>query len=131
MKKTFPLNFQKVVDFIYKEKGVRVELSNSTCFMGHENKVIYVHRSYNLEKNGLFALLHECGHVLQPVTNIGVNCYKNIDEDLKPREFAMNRFINENDAWEKGLNLAKNLGIEVDIRKYEKEKEIALLTYFV
>jgi len=27
MKKTFPQNFQKVVDYIYNQKGVRVELS--------------------------------------------------------------------------------------------------------
>lgn len=131
MKKTFPQNFQKVVDYIYREKGVSVELSDTTCFMGHENKTIYIHRRYNLEKNGLFSLLHECGHALQPVTNTGVNCYKKIDEDLKPREFAMKRFINELDAWEKGLQIASKLGIHIDIKKYEKEKEIALLTYFV
>jgi hypothetical protein len=131
MKKTFPQNFQKVVDYIYSVKGVQVELSDSTCFLGHKNKTIYIHRAYNLEKNGLFALLHECGHALQPVTNIGVNCYKNIDEDLKPREFAMKRFINELDAWDKGLQIASGLGIHIDIKKYEKEKDIALLTYFV
>ena len=74
MKKTFPRDFQRVVDYIFNQKGVRVELSDSTCFLGHENKTIYIHRAYNLEKNGLFALLHECGHALQPVTNIGVNC---------------------------------------------------------
>ena len=131
MKKTFPQNFQKVVDYIYNEKGVTVELSDSTCFMGHDQKIIYIHRNYNLEKNGLYTLLHECGHALQPVTNIGVNCYKNIDEDLRPKEFAMKRFINELDAWEKGLKIANALGIPIDIKKYEKEKDIALLTYFV
>ena len=131
MKKTFPQNFKKVVDYIYSIKGVQVELSDSTCFLGHKNKTIYIHRAYNLEKNGLFALLHECGHALQPVTNVGVNCYKNIDEELKPQEFAMKRFINELDAWEKGLQIASELGIYIDIKKYEKEKDIALLTYFV
>jgi hypothetical protein len=131
MKKTFPQNFQKVVDYIYSVKGVQVELSDSTCFLGHKSKTIYIHRAYNLEKNGLFALLHECGHALQPVTNVGVNCYKNIDEELKPQEFAMKRFINELDAWEKGLQIASELGIYIDIKKYEKEKDIALLTYFV
>jgi len=124
-------NFQKVVDYIFKEKGVRVQLSNSTCFLGHENKLIFIHRSYNLEKNGLYALLHECGHALQPVTNTGVNCYKNIDEDEKPKEFAMNRFINEVDAWDRGLSLANKLGIKLDFKKFEKEKNTALLTYYV
>ena len=131
MKTKFPENFQKVVDYIFKEKGVRVILAGSTCFFGHESKLISIHRSYNLDKNGLFSLLHECGHALQPVTNTGVNCYKNIDADVKPKEFAMKQFINEVDAWDRGLNLAYELGIKLDIKKFEKEKNTALLTYFV
>jgi hypothetical protein len=130
MKKTFPKNFQTVVDYISNEKSIRVELTDSTWFVGHNSKLICVHRSYNLEKNGLYALLHECGHALQPVTNIGVNCYKNIDEDEKPKEFSMKRFINEVDAWDKGLELANKLGIEIDIKRFNKEKDLALLTYF-
>ncbi len=130
MKKTFPKNFQTVVNYISKEKGIRVELTDSTWFVGHNSKLICIHRSYNLEKNGLYALLHECGHALQPVTNIGVNCYKNIDEEEKPKEFSMKRFINEVDAWDKGLELANKLGIEIDIKRFNKEKDLALLTYF-
>lgn len=128
--KTFPKNFQTVVDYISKEKGIRVELTDSTWFVGHNSKLICIHRSYNLEKNGLYALLHECGHALQPVTNVGVNCYKNIDEDEKPKEFSMKKFINEVDAWDKGLELAKKLEIEVDVKRFNKEKDLALLTYF-
>lgn len=124
-------NFQKVVDYIFKEKGVTVQLSDSTCFLGHDIKVIFIHRSYNLEKNGLYALLHECGHALQTPTNTGVNRYKNIDEDKNPKDFAMNRFINEVDAWDRGLSLANELGIQLDIKKFEKEKNTALLTYYV
>jgi hypothetical protein len=128
--KTFPKNFQKVVDYISEKMGIRVELTDSTCFLGHQSKLICIHRSYNLEKNGLYALLHECGHALQPITNIGVNCYRNIDEDEKPKEFSMKRFINEVDAWDKGLLLSKKLNIKIDIKEFEKVKDLALLTYF-
>lgn len=131
MSKTFPKQFQRVVDYIFDRKGVNVFISKSTYFTGHGSKQIHIHHNYNLEKNGLYALLHECGHVLQPLTNTGVNCYKNIDEDLKPKEFSMKRFINEIDAWDKGLELAKELNIEIDFKSYEKEKTEALLTYFV
>ena len=131
MTKTFPVQFQKVVDFILQKKGVKVVLSTSTCFLGHQSKTIHIHHSYNLEKNGLYALLHECGHALQPVTNIGVNCYKNIDEEIYPQRFAMQRFINEVDAWDKGIQIAKTLGLEINEKSYEKEKNDALLTYFV
>lgn len=128
--KTFPKDFQKVVNYIFKRFGIRVELTDSTYFLGHNSKLICVHRSYNLEKNGLYALLHECGHALQPIDNTGANSYKLVDEDDKPKEFSMKRFINEVDAWNKGLELANELNIDIDIKRFEKEKDLALLTYF-
>jgi hypothetical protein len=131
MKKPFPFEFQKAVDFIYNKMGVKVVLSTSTCFLGHEIKIINIHHAYNLEKNGLYALLHECGHALQPVTNTGVNRYKNVDDTLYPKKFSMQRFINEVDAWDKGISIANMLGIEIDEKEYEKEKTNALMTYFV
>jgi hypothetical protein len=111
--------------------GIKVVLSTSTCFLGHDTKVIHIHHAYNLEKNGLYALLHECGHALQPITNTGVNRYKNIDDTLYPKKFSMQRFINEVDAWDKGVEIAELLGIKIDEKRYEKEKSDALMTYFV
>jgi hypothetical protein len=43
----------------------------------------------------------------------------------------MQRFINEVDAWDKGIEIANLLDIRVDEKKYEKEKSDALMTYFV
>jgi hypothetical protein len=43
----------------------------------------------------------------------------------------MQRFINEVDAWDKGIIIANMLGIEIDEKEYEKEKTNALMTYFV
>jgi hypothetical protein len=126
----FPIKFQKVVDYINDLKGIEVSLSNSTCFMGHFNRQIFIHHNYDLNENGLFALLHECGHVLQPVTNIGSNAYKNIDSDEHPKEFMMGQFLNELDAWNRGWEIAEKLNLKINVKKFEKEKELALLTYF-
>jgi hypothetical protein len=43
----------------------------------------------------------------------------------------MQRFINEVDAWDKGIEIANLLDMRVDEKKYEKEKSDALMTYFV
>ena len=125
----FPKNFQKVVDYIFDKKGITVELTQMTNFTGHFNRTINVHHNYDLNKNGLYALLHECGHALQPPTHVGVNAYKNIDEDEHPKKFVLGRLMNEIDAWDKGLLIANELGIKIDMKAWEKEKETALITY--
>jgi hypothetical protein len=126
----FPIQFQKVVDYIGNLKGIEVSLSNSTCFMGHFNRQIFIHHNYDLNENGLFALLHECGHALQPVNNVGCNAYKNIDNDDHPKEFMMGQFLNELDAWNKGWDIAQKLNLKINVKQFEKEKQLALLTYF-
>ena len=83
----FPKEFQKVVDYIKTKKGVDVKLGQITSYMGPFNRRIFIHHNYDLRNNGLIALLHEVGHVLQPPTNVGVNSYKNIDIDVHPKEY--------------------------------------------
>jgi hypothetical protein len=83
-----------------------------------------------LNENGLFALLHECGHSLQPVNNVGCNAYKNIDNDDHPKEFMMGQFLNELDAWNRGWDIAQKLNLKINVKQFEKEKQLALLTYF-
>jgi transposase len=125
----FPIQFQKVVDYIKRERGVEVVLGSSTCFDSY-SKTITIHRNHNLEKNGLYALLHEVGHALQPETNTGANLYRSIDDTEKPVHFAMYQFINEQDAWNGGVQVASELGLEINVREFNKLKEEALLTYF-
>ena len=40
-------------------------------------------------------------------------------------------FINENEAWESGLYLADELGLKINLKEFHKQKEEALLTYYV
>jgi len=125
----FPIQFQKVVDYIKRERGVEVVLGSSTCFDSY-SKIITIHRNHNLEKNGLYALLHEVGHALQPEKNTGANLYRSIDDTEKPIHFAMYQFINEQDAWNGGIKVADKLGLEINVRDFNKLREEALLTYF-
>jgi hypothetical protein len=125
----FPIQFQKVVDYIKRERGVEVVLGSSTCFDSY-SKIITIHRNHNLEKNGLYALLHEVGHALQPEKNTGANLYRSIDDTEKPVHFAMYQFINEQDAWNGGIKVADKLGLEINVRDFNKLREEALLTYF-
>ena len=126
----FPKEFQRVCDYIKDKKGVVVKLGDGTAFMGHFNRTIFVHHNYDLTRNGLYALLHEVGHSLQPPTNVGSNSYKNIDDDLNKREFEMGRFVNEMDAWKIGLNISNELNITIDNKEWNVQKNEALLTYW-
>jgi|TARA_R110000851_G_scaffold24228_5_gene70115 hypothetical protein len=126
----YPKDFQSVCDYIKDKKGVVVKLGHITSFMGHFNRTIFVHHNYDLTNNGLYALLHEVGHALQPPTAVGSNSYKNIDDDLNKREFEMGRFVNELNAWEIGLSIANKLKISLDKDDWISQKNEALLTYW-
>jgi dsDNA-binding SOS-regulon protein len=39
--------------------------------------------------------------------------------------------MNEIDAWDKGLEIANDLGLKLDMKSWNKEKEEALITYLV
>jgi hypothetical protein len=125
--------FQRVINHL-NSIGVNVKLGGSSFFVNHPtNPTIIISNRLNKEKNGLFILLHEAGHSLQPKNNVGVNAYKNIDIDETPKrtkEFNMLMFINEVDAWDKGEALAKKLNLKIDWKAFNKIKKECLLTYF-
>jgi hypothetical protein len=126
----YPKDFQSVCDYIKSKKGVVVKLGDITSFMGHFNRTIFIHHNYDLTRNGLYALLHEVGHSLQPPTSVGSNSYKNIDEDENKKEFQMGRFLNEINAWDIGLSVANELNLTINKDELNKQKEEALLTYW-
>ena len=125
----YPKDFQKIVDYL-KGRGIYVQLATSTNYFGGGVNLINIHHRYNLEKNGLFALLHEAGHSLQTSDEFGPNHYRRIDDDEHPTKFNMYRFMNEVDAWDRGERLAEELGIQLNKKDFVKSKEEALLTYY-
>ena len=129
--KSYPKNFQTVVDYL-NDLGVNVMIDCVTYCIKTEDEIsICIHHNYNLEKNGLIALLHEAGHVLQKDETWGPNHYKNIDDMEKPKEYNMYQFINELDAWQRGWEIQKSLNLNIDKTQYQKQQREALLTYYV
>jgi hypothetical protein len=127
--KAFPEQFKQVSDFLMSELGISVKLGTCSRFIRSQNKIT-VHQNYNLEKNGLYVLLHEAGHAFQPETYTGANRYKAIDDTQFPIKFAMYQFLNELDAWNKAIEIAATLKIKIDVRAFNKIKEDSLLTYY-
>jgi transposase len=125
----FPEQFKRVSDFLISELGISVKLGNCSRFIRSQKKII-IHRNHNLEKNGLYVLLHEAGHAFQPETYTGANLYKAIDDTRFPIKFAMYQFFNEQDAWNKAIEIAETLKIKIDARAFNKIKEDSLLTYY-
>lgn len=132
MKKSNP-QFQIVRNYL-ESIGVGTAVVLHSMFFNHPTKpTVCINKRYNLEKNGLYIYLHEAGHALQPKENVGVNAYKNIDVDETPsktKEFNMLMFMNEVDAWNRGEQLAKDLGLVIDWKAFNKIKNECLLTYF-
>ena len=129
--KSYPKNFQILVDYL-NDLGVNVMIDCVTYYIKTEDeKSICIHHNYNLEKNGLIALLHEAGHVLQNDETWGPDHYKHIDDMEKPKEYNMYQFINELDAWQRGWEIQKSLNLNIDKTQYQKQQREALLTYYV
>jgi hypothetical protein len=129
--KSYPKNFQKVVDYL-SDLNVNVMIDCVSCYIKTDDEqTICIHHNYNLEKNGLITLLHEVGHVLQDNQKWGPNHYKNIDDMENPKEYNMYQFMNEVDAWNRGLEVAKQLNIPIDRERWGKQQREALLTYYV
>jgi len=126
MIKKYPKQFQKISNYLKNKFGIDVLLGQITAFMGHKNKRIFIHHNHNLEKNGLYALLHEVGHVLQ---NDEDNYFKTIDEDKESKKFKFHQYLNEINAWERGLIFANKLGIKVNMKEWVKVQNESLLTY--
>jgi hypothetical protein len=127
----YPKDFQKVVDFL-KSYDVNVMIDCVTYYIKTEDEQsICIHHNYDLEKNGLIALLHEAGHVLQSNNNGVWNHYKDIDDMEKPKEYNMYQFMNELDAWNRGEELIELLDLNVNPKRFHKQREEALLSYYV
>ena len=112
----FPKDFKKVSEYIQKTKGVTVILGHHTMFDGHFSRQISIHHNYDLTNRGLYKLLHECGKVFQTPEVDTLSKYQ--------------KFEREMEAWNGGLKLSKELGIDIDIDNYKVEQFNALVDFF-
>jgi hypothetical protein len=104
----FPREFKKVVEYIQKTKGVTVLLGHDTLFNGHFSREIIIHHNFDLNGNGLYALLRGCGEVYQP--------------PITPFTTLYEKYIRELEAWERGLQIARELKLKIDESKYKEEQ---------
>ena len=108
----FPKDFQTVADYIHEKKSIQVSLGTETDFLGYFNRQIIIHHNYDLCNNGLYILLYEVAKVLNPFK---LNKYFNGDKS----SIDILKFIYESSLWERGMEIADELGIDINKEEYE------------
>ena len=87
---------------------MNVLLGHTTLFNGHFTREIIIHHNYDLKSNGLYVLLRECGEVYQPPEQTDISLYQ--------------RYVREFESWDKGLEIANELKLKIDVSKYKEEQ---------
>lgn len=122
----------KLIDFSHK-KGFDVEFisSNESSHVCFRTNTIYLNKKSSLELI-CYTFLHEIGHVLAMsrkktyAERFGLVFVGFGASTLTSRVVQIEE---EYDAWEKGLKLAKKLGLKLNRRKFETHKARCILTY--
>jgi hypothetical protein len=97
-----------------------------------EDKVITINSSLRCEKR-LFIMLHEAGHMLLAEDDGYDQRFPALIEQPYGNKFTQANAVdvvrNEVLAWEKGLELANNLGIKINLDKWNKFRKTNLHDY--
>jgi len=114
---------ERLTDFANKELLIKVNLNSNDTFFDSKNKIICVHYK-ETKTNKCFSLLHEFGHVIQPVSFFQVD-NKNINIC---KTLILQQELN---AWELGWLIAKYLGLDTELSKndYIKESSLSIKSY--
>lgn len=107
----------KLVTFSETKLQVKINLnSNMTCYYQNKKTILIHHRQKPLTK--CFSLLHELGHVIQPVSpyRLSTNKICVIKSLILQQEIS---------AWELGWGIAKDLGLDKTLNKQDYFKESA------
>jgi len=106
------------------------------AYFDKDKEIVYSLRT-KPEKNKMYSLLHECGHALayesQGYKNrfptMSKRRFKTAKVNSRTNAFKVEQIIEEHDAWERGLKLAKRLGIEIDKDDYTKYASRWVMSY--
>ena len=99
-------------------------------------KIIKIY-SLNGVESRLFALLHECGHALirrnhdSFKAKYPAHAEHDGDRRKESAAFRLSTLEEEIDAWKRGWNLAKRLGLSIDRGAWDKQRTKFLMTYVV
>lgn len=123
---------KKISDWLSKN-GYRLIQSNLD-FVDYTNKEVHFCSRLS-DKNKIFSILHECGHIVVSKKRNYSKMYKAVeksyfDSRIKRSDLFKYQHIKEEiDAWQRGLKLAKSLNIKIDKDEYEKYAAKCVKTY--
>ena len=112
------------------ERGYHIEfVRNGDDCICHISKTIEINSS-NVLENQMMYLLHECGHALVFDNGGFLNfAYVRDDSNKGTTKFRVYRVAEEIEAWKRGYNLAKRLGITLNEVKWDRAVVKALKKY--
>jgi hypothetical protein len=81
----------------------------------------------------LYTLLHECGHILVDDNRDRIHrlSFESHGEDIyRPERRKRVAVVSEEyEAWKRGERLARRMGIEIDVKKFDRHRSVALMSY--
>ena len=106
------------------------------AYFEEDREIVYSLRTKK-KKNQMYSLLHECGHALaydskgykNRFPTMSKRRFKTAKVNSRTNAFKVEQIIEEHDAWERGLKLAKRLGIEIDKDDYTKYASRWVMSY--
>lgn len=112
-------------DFAKKELLLNVNLNSNDTYIDLEKKIILIHHKQTIN-NKCFSLLHELGHVIQPISLFQVN-----EKNINISKFLI--LEQEINAWDIGWLIAKHLKIadKLNYEDYVKESATNLKSYMI
>ena len=124
---------KKLIEIWINKKGCELTAGLTDQYIPDLMRIIY-NKRLKLE-NQIYSILHECGHLIIQNSACYEKRYKIQAEALEDGRkkhslrWRIDYLKEEFDAWDKGKQLAKKLGIEIDQEKYDKYAALWLKTY--
>ena len=129
---SFQEGFNELVEWLAK-RGYSVHTYTDACdSVQWYVKEVHISTRQHAE-NRLYALLHECGHIL--IEDNRDRLYQlsyqvSADSPLYPsREKRVALLAEEFEAWKRGERLANRLGIQISVEKYDTQRTRSLMSY--
>ena len=129
---SFQEGFNELVAWLAK-RGYSVRMYTDACdSVQWSVKEVHINTRQHAE-NRLYALLHECGHILIEDNRdrlYQLSCQVSTDSPLYPsREKRVALLAEEFEAWKRGERLAHRLGIQISVEKYDAQRTHSLMSY--
>lgn len=117
---------KKVIEYL-ESRRLSVRKGRENVYYPDEKIIIY--NASGSYKTQLYSLLHEAGHFLQGKSR-NFTVHNLIYQDKIYTKYQKYRLLEqEMDAWDRGLKLAKKLGIPVDEIHYRKTAAHFIMCY--